>query len=478
MITHRELLEWCGFCQQDECVNSARWPFPPKLKIPCGPSLCRALVALVGVWVSGPIQAADDLTVYEPKLTNSYFAKFNPRKAPVPGRLLLQEGDRLAIVGDSITEQKMYSRIVETYLTVCVPQFKITVRQFGWGGEKADGFLKRMTNDCLRFQPTVATLCYGMNDHLYRPFDMMNGALYGSNYTAIVKAFKAVDARVVVGSPGCVSKVPQWKRPDLFTRDELNVSLCAFRDIDIGIATQEGCRFADVFWPMLKAGYEGQTRFQTTNETYMIAGKDGVHPGWAGHLVMAWSFLRAMGLDGEIGLVTVDLGAQKAEATAGHEIEGVANGEVTLTSSRYPFCATGETNRDDSIRSGMALVPFNQELNRFRLVVKNATATNYSVTWGETIKTYPAAELLAGVNLAADFASNPFSEAFTQVGEAVAAKQAYETTQIKNIFHGAEGRKDMEAAVQRTEAERALLVAAIRAAFVPVKHVIRIQAAE
>ncbi len=459
-------------------MNSNHLPPMPKLEIRSSFSLICALGVLAVVCISSPVPAADVSGVYEPKPTNSYFAKFNPRQAPAPGPLMLKEGDRLAIVGDSITEQKMYSRIIETYLTVCVPQLKITARQFGWGGEKSEGFLKRMTNDCLRFQPAVATLCYGMNDHLYRTFDVMNGARYCSNYTAIVKAFKAADARVVVGSPGCISQVPQWKRPDLFTLDELNVSLCAFRDIGLGIAEREGGRFADVFWPMLKAGYEGQTRFGTTNETYMIAGKDGVHPGWAGHLVMAYAFLRAMGIDGEIGTITVDLGTQRAEASARHTVENVAHGEVTLTSSRYPFCATGETNRDNSIRSGMELVPFNQELNRFQLVVKNTAASNYRVTWGEKTKSYSATELSAGVNLAADFAINPFSEAFQRVDEAVATKQAYETTQIKNIFHGSEGKQDMEAAVQRTEAERTPLAEAIRAAFVPVKHTIRIQATE
>ena len=68
------------------------------------------------------------------------FAKFEPVKAPAPAGLLLKQGDRLAICGDSITEQKMYSRIIETYLTVCVPELKITARQYGWSGETAEGF--------------------------------------------------------------------------------------------------------------------------------------------------------------------------------------------------------------------------------------------------------------------------------------------------------------------------------------------------
>ena len=149
---------------------------------------------------------------YEPKPTNIYFIKFNPRLAPSPGPLLLKEGDRLAIIGDSITEQKMYSRIMEDYLTACVPQLKVTTRQFGWSGETAEGFLRRMTNDCLRFHPTVATLAYGMNDHRYRPFDIVNSEWYRDNYTAVVRSLKTHGARVVLGSPGCVGKVPRWTR--------------------------------------------------------------------------------------------------------------------------------------------------------------------------------------------------------------------------------------------------------------------------
>src|SRR5204863_7705264 len=85
---------------------------------------------------------------------------FKPKPAPKPTGLLLKKGDRLAICGDSITEQKMYSRIMETYLTVCVPELGVTVRQYGWGGEKADGFWRRMTKDCPRFEPTLAIACY------------------------------------------------------------------------------------------------------------------------------------------------------------------------------------------------------------------------------------------------------------------------------------------------------------------------------
>jgi len=413
---------------------------------------------------------------YEPKPTNSYFAKFNPRLAPAPGPLLLKEGDKLAIIGDSITEQKMYSRIIETYLTVCVPELKITARQFGWSGETAEGFLRRMTNDCLRFEPTVATLCYGMNDFKYRTFDVENSRWYQQNYSAVVTGLQGIGARVVLGSPGCVGKVPAWTHSNAYTLDELNISLLAFRDLDIGLAQNLNTRFADVFWPMFKAGYEAQTRYGTADQPYNISGKDGVHPGWAGHLLMAYAYLRAMGLDGDLGTLTVDLGDKTATATAGHTVESFKDNTLTVLSTKYPFCAGGVTNSDNSIRSGATLVPFFDELSRFRLVVKNATAANYRVIWGPTTNTYTAAQLAAGVNLAADFVDNPFCDAFKKVDEAVAAKQAYETKQIQKVFHSKEAKANMDAAVKTTEAERAPLAAAIAAAMVPVRHSIVIQA--
>ena len=432
------------------------------------------------------------------KPSDPFFAKFEPYRAPTTKKLLLKPKDRLAICGDSITEQKLYSRIMETYLTVCVPQFEVTVRQYGWSGERAPGFLARMTNDCLRFFPTIATTCYGMNDHEYRPYEERIGNTYRKTSTAIVEAFKHAGTRVVLGSPGCVGKMPHWVKSASGTVEDLNLSLCKLRNNDIEIAEQEHVAFADIFWPMLTAGFTARREY---DPDYAIAGKDGVHPGLAGQLLMAYAFLKAMGLDGEIGTVTVDLASGKSTATAGHEVISSQAGKVTLKSSRYPFCATGDEASDGSIRSGMALVPFNQDLNRLTLVVKHAKARRYLVTWGKYASSYTAKELARGVNLAADFPANPFSEAFMQVDEAVAAKQSYETKQIKQIFHGlmagkfrsageikdaemkelfglrdSAGKLDKEAIVKATEAKRAPLAAAIKSRFVPVTHTIKITA--
>jgi lysophospholipase L1-like esterase len=426
----------------------------------------RHLIILAAAFLS-PVLAGQ----WEPLPSDPYFATYRPITAPPCKELLLKSGDRLAICGDSITEQRMYSRIMETYLTACVPQLQVTVRQFGWSGEKAPEFLARMENDVLRFSPTIATTCYGMNDHNYQPYAEEYAVTYRNASRETIEIFKKRGIRVIQGSAGTVGKMPAWVKRAKGTVDDLNHSLCEFRNIDVALAAEEQVAFADVFSPMLVGGFEAKHRY---GDDYMISGKDGVHPGWAGHLVMAYAFLKAMGLDGQIATITLDMSDGKATASEGHEILSASPRQIEIESRRYPFCATGPIDDDSSIRSGMTLVPFNQELNRFMLVVRNAPAGRCRVTWGETAKTYTAEQLAKGVNLAADFETNPFTKAFERIDEAVAKKQAYETRQIKDLFHGPEGRTDMEMTAALTEKVRAPLAAAIDAALVPVRHTIAV----
>jgi lysophospholipase L1-like esterase len=412
---------------------------------------------------------------YEPKPDGVEFVVFNPAKAPQPDGLILKKGDRLAIIGDSITEQKMYSRIIETYLTACVPDLDITVRQYGWSGETAAGFLRRMDKDCLTFEPTVATICYGMNDAKYRPFDITNGNWYRDNYTAIVDRFQAKDVRVIVGSPGCSGKIASWVNPKSGTLQEHNLHLCALRDIALEIASQKKTPFADIFWPMYQQQVIAPKRFNKSAEDYAVAGKDGIHPGWAGQVIMANAFLKAMGLDGNLGTIHVDMKKGIASAEGKHEIKAYSGGVVTVVSSQYPYCATGPIDDDNSIRSGMSLVPFSETLNRFVLKVVGTDGKRVRVTWGDSTQVFSSEEAEQGIRLADRFEKNPFSPYFDKLDAAVLAKQTYETKQVKQIFHGEVGKKDFAKAVEDTEAERKPLADAIQQAMVSVEHQLKIE---
>ena len=53
----------------------------------------------------------------------------------------LQPNDLLAICGDSITEQKIYSAYIEEYVLACQPVTGVRSMQFGWSGDTSWGFL-------------------------------------------------------------------------------------------------------------------------------------------------------------------------------------------------------------------------------------------------------------------------------------------------------------------------------------------------
>ncbi|MCW1884295.1 SGNH/GDSL hydrolase family protein [Luteolibacter flavescens] len=393
--------------------------------------------------------------------------------APVPAGLLLKKGDRIAICGDSITEQKQYSVIMESYLTACLPELDITCRQYGWGGEQVGGFLGRLESDVLRFKPTFATSCYGMNDFRYVPYDEGIAAEYRKNETTMVQAFKKAGARVLLGSPGIIDTVPHWVHSAKGTKEELNVALSKFRNIGIQVAAAEKVAFADVFRPMLLADHEAE---KLHGPEFLVAGKDGVHPEWAGQVVMAYAFLKGMGIDGNIGTITIGRSG-KATASEGHKVVSSDGGKITIQSAKLPFSpGPGDVKNHDSIAAGLALVPFDDELNRFTLKIDFPEAENYDVTWGDTTKSYTADALRKGVNLAKDFPNSPLVPAFKRVWDAVAAKQDYETRQIKALVHGPEGAADLDGTFAVTEKARAKFAKAIADAKQPAEHVITVTA--
>lgn len=394
----------------------------------------------------------------------------------------LKPGDFVAIIGDSITEQKDYSVNIENYLIMCQPAEKLHTMQFGWGGETAEGFKSRMVNDCFRYAPNVATTCYGMNDGGYGPLAPDRAKWYHDNQKAVVEGMKKAGVRfIVVGSPGCVDA--NTFRNDPKAAVVYNETLGKERDIAKQVAEEEGVAFANVFDPMVDVMTKAKAKY---GAKYPLAGGDGVHPGRNGHLVMAYAFLKGLGVDGNIGTITVDLPGGKAEATDGHQILSSSNGTVEIQSNRYPFCFTGGNPNDPNSQQGvLEFLPFNQDLNRLTLVVKGATGS-MKVTWGKNSKTFDGEQLGKGINLAAEFLDNPFVEPFKKVDAAVHGQQNYETPMIKTWVHGLpqfknelpEDAECFEKIIGDMGKKDRVLSDAALAAVAPVKHTIKLEKAQ
>ena len=51
------------------------------------------------------------------------------------GEFQIRDGDRVVFLGDSITEQRLYTTYIEAYALTRYPTWKLSFRNVGWGGD-------------------------------------------------------------------------------------------------------------------------------------------------------------------------------------------------------------------------------------------------------------------------------------------------------------------------------------------------------
>ncbi|MBM3875389.1 MAG: SGNH/GDSL hydrolase family protein [Verrucomicrobia bacterium] len=422
-------------------------------------------------------------------LLSATLAALHGATVPAATPPLLPQGARLAIIGDSITEQKLYTKYMETYLLACAGRSDMKVFQFGWSGERADGFANRAANDLAAFKPTVATTCYGMNDGGYQPWKDSIGQAYEANMRNVLRRLDEAGVKhIVVGSPGAVDSKFFGARPSFGGANSAagyNDTLAHLRDLCRKLATEHNLGFADVHAAMFDTMPRAKAAL---GDDYPVCGGDGFHPGPNGQLLMAYAFLKGLGVDGDLGTIVVDQNGAPS-ATGGHKVLNSGGGKVELESARYPFCFDPDPKSANSTRSITPFVPFNQDLNRLTLKVRNLATAKAKVTWGATSKEFSREQLETGVNLAAEFPATPFDAPFAKVMDAVGRKQAFETQMIKGMVtnfrqfaNDSKADPGLGAAFNslrdRLAARQQALDAEVRKAIVPVKHTLAIAPAQ
>ena len=58
---------------------------------------------------------------------------------PAQERFYLRDDDTVVFYGDSITEQRLYTTFVETYVVTRFPQPQVSFVHSGWGGDRVTG---------------------------------------------------------------------------------------------------------------------------------------------------------------------------------------------------------------------------------------------------------------------------------------------------------------------------------------------------
>ena len=298
---------------------------------------------------------------------------------------LLKAGDRVVIYGDSITEQRLYSRFLQQYITCRYPEMKISFYNAGWSGDTAGGALKRLDRDVLSLHPTVVTLFFGMNDGGYRKLDQTVLDTYRANMEGLIKALQEKNIRTIVYTPGCSDHDRNPKLKDA----NYNVTLEALAKIAMELATKYNCASEDIFHPMLTF----QDAQKALDSTYSMM-PDSVHPLPNGHLLMTYYMLQGLGAEPMPALGSFD-----AQTGTAKDLRVITNDDAsivleTLKPIPVPFWF------DQANLSTMRTCGF-LDFTGQKLTVSGLKAAKYTVVVGDAQPIqFTREELAAGVNTA------------------------------------------------------------------------------
>lgn len=297
---------------------------------------------------------------------------------------ILKAGDRVVIYGDSITQQKLYSRYVQQYIQCRYPDLKVKFYNAGWSGDTAGGGFNRLERDVWLHKPTVVTLFFGMNDGGYKAVSDATTNTFKGNEERIIKALTEKGVRVVVYTPGAVD---YDKRPALKDAN-YNDNLEALGQAALDLAKQYNLPSADVFHPML--AFQAAQKAKDPAFTMI---PDAVHPSPAGHLVMTQEMLKGLGAEPMPPIGTVDLAANAAD---GLRVVSTNPAQTVLENTRpvnIPFWF------DNSVSNVMRDSGFAATVGQ-ALTVKNMTPGSYKVTLnGADAGQFSADELAVGVKI-------------------------------------------------------------------------------
>ena len=332
------------------------------------------------------------------------------------GEFFIKDGDRVVFLGDSITEQRLYTTYIETYALTRHPEWKLWFRNVGWGGDTSwlrqrahpdekqlfaadeasqqqmveDSVGRGLKRDVLPLKPTVVTIKFGMNDHAYQKFREDIFKAYVRSQTQLAKVLEANGTRVAF----LTSQPIEEKRPDP-DKDVKNQSLRQFSDGLKDVAAKQGARFVDQFDPYMAI----MLRERAADPAAFIGGGDAVHPGPAGHTIMAWAILKALDAPALVSRAEIDGSAGKVVAAEGCRVTNLKadNGTVAFDRSDDALPMPVDAKAEPALK----LAPILQDLDRYELQITGLPTGTYELSIdGEPIGKASSDALAKGWNLA------------------------------------------------------------------------------
>jgi len=305
----------------------------------------------------------------------------------------LRDGDTVVFLGDSITAARTYGKLIENYTLLRYPDRKVRFYNAGIGGDTAAGGLKRLERDVFSRGATVLTVAYGVNDIGWGlKADAEHKRRFLEAISGILAECRKRDVRVVICTTPITAQDPDHAETGFLQK------MC---DEALDLARSAGEQAIDVQRGMR----EVQRRILKVNESIKDKSKhvslhaaDGTHLNELGQLAMAFVMLKGLGAPAEVSSATIDAADLSVPEAAGCKISDLKRDGESLAFTRLD--AGLPLNNGLFYALNFGYVPVGDQLNRYRLTVKNLPGARYSLTVdGRGVATYTARQWGAGVNI-------------------------------------------------------------------------------
>jgi lysophospholipase L1-like esterase len=331
--------------------------------------------------------------------------------AAQPG-FYLHDKDTVVFYGDSITEQRLYTTFVETFVLNRYPQLNVRFVNSGWGRETVAGgdggpVDLRLTRDVIFHKPTVMTVMLGMNDGGYIAFDEERFKRYTAGMEHILQVVKDAfpNIRVTLLEPSPYDDVTQEPQfPGGY-----NGVLVRYGQYVRELARRNQMLVADLNAPVVEMLNQANA-LDPAGAKALIPGR--IHPSPGGHLVMAEALLKAWGASPIVSAVEIDAASQQVAKAENTAVTGLAVGPTISWSQKDAALPMLVSLRDRSLpigpRRGAATMDlalkssdFMEALNQETLCVRGLEGARYTLKInGSVVGSFSREQLAQGINLA------------------------------------------------------------------------------
>jgi lysophospholipase L1-like esterase len=312
----------------------------------------------------------------------------------------LKNDDRVVFYGDSITDQRLYTTFVETYVVTRFPHLKIWFVHSGVGGDRVSGggagpIDVRLPRDVIAYKPTVMTIMLGMNDGSSRGWDDAIFRTYAGGYQHIIDTMKRAlpGIRITLIQPSPYDDVTHPTNID----DGYNSVLVRYGQFVKELGEREHLLVADLNTPVVSM--LEKTKAEDADLAQKII-PDRVHPGPGGHLIMAEALLKAWNAPATVAAVEIDAAARRLVRADNAKITALQAGSSLSWSETDSALPMPLDLNDKVVALCIHSSDFLAALDQEPLKVTGLTSAHYALKIdGEKVGDFTQEQLQEGINL-------------------------------------------------------------------------------